>query len=241
HRGCPRKAHRRDDRRAQERLRDRDRTRSGIGRPRAFRPRRRRVGRRANRLAERKMIDPARLAALLAACLVTVAASVPASADYLDIAQFALTEHDGGRFRLVATLSDAADTGLSPTWPRACTLRSRDASRLPNARRVAFDVDCPPASSADLRIEMPWGRDGAILELDRDDGVVESRMLPGGPTGSVIDLSERPPDAAGSSGGFWPTARRYLALGTEHVLIGWDHLAFVFCLGMLASGASLAW
>lgn len=187
------------------------------------------------------MIDPARLAALLAACLVAAAASVPASADYLDIAQFALTEHDGGRFRLVATLSDAADTGLSPTWPRACTLRSRDASRLPNARRVAFDVDCPPASSADLRIEMPWGRDGAILELDRDDGVVESRMLPGGPTGSVIDLSERPPDAAGSSGGFWPTARRYLALGTEHVLIGWDHLAFVFCLGMLASGASLAW
>src|SRR5690606_26835482 len=145
HRGCPRKAHRRDDRRAQERLRDRDRTRSGIGRPRAFRPRRRRVGRRANRLAERKMIDPARLAALLAACLVTVAASVPASADYLDIAQFALTEHDGGRFRLVATLSDAADTGLSPTWPRACTLRSREASRLPNARRVAFRGHWPPA------------------------------------------------------------------------------------------------
>lgn len=187
------------------------------------------------------MIVPSRLAAVLAACIVTVGACTPASADYLDIARFALTELGGGRFRLAATLSDAVDPGLSPAWPLGCTLRSREVRRVPNARRVELDVHCPEASSADLRIETPWGRDGAILELHREDGVVESRMLPGGPTGSVIDLSERSPEPAESPEGFWPTARRYVVLGTEHVLIGWDHLAFVFCLGMLASGASLAW
>jgi len=31
-------------------------------------------------------------------------------------------------------------------------------------------------------------------------------------------------------------ARRYFLLGVEHILTGWDHLAFVFCLCLLARG-----
>lgn len=187
----------------------------------------------------RGMTFSARLIAWLATCAAGAALSGPACADYLDIARFEVTEDGNGRYRVAATLSVAANTELKATWPASCTPLSREVRRLHDGSLVEFHVDCSRASPTDMKIGMPWGRDGAMLEWVRGDGVVESRILPGGSTGSVIDLSER--DAEGAPAGFWTTAWQYLALGTEHVLIGWDHLAFVFCLGMLASGTRLAW
>lgn len=46
------------------------------------------------------------------------------------------------------------------------------------------------------------------------------------------------PDAAP---GDWRTAGAFLTQGMAHILAGWDHLAFVLCLAIIARGRRLAW
>ncbi len=89
-------------------------------------------------------------------------------------------------------------------------------------------------------VQTRWGRDGAIVEVLAADGAAPSTsMLTGTRLGARLLLPD--PALAPRQAGAVETALRYLWLGTSHVLIGWDHLAFVFCLAMLARGGALLW
>lgn len=63
---------------------------------------------------------------------------------------------------------------------------------------------------------------------------IDSEQLTLYPTDDALSMVSDPVDP-----GVVQTAMHYLYLGAVHVLIGWDHLAFVFCLTLLASGLSL--
>lgn len=161
-------------------------------------------------------------------------------AHYLDIAQFTLSqlEQPGGFRMLVDNLPQTLVPDQAVGLPPGCEVLSRRQSQPGMLPSVELSVSCSTGSEGE--IETQWGRDGGMLEYRYLDGRVVSRILTGGRSGMNITL----PDWDGEepqSRGLLAAAWLYLLLGTEHVLIGWDHLAFVFCLALLASGGGLFW
>ena len=162
----------------------------------------------------------------------------PVSAHYLDIAQFTFFQQEqAGRYRL---LVDNLPQNLVPKQPvllpEGCELLSRRESQPGYLPSVELEFSC--GNNPAGLIETEWGRDGGALEIRYLDGRVTTLMLTGSRSGTALNL----PDWSGEetvSRNFLETAWLYLVLGTEHVLIGLDHLAFVFCLAMLASGRKL--
>ncbi len=75
------------------------------------------------------------------------------------------------------------------------------------------------------------------MTLRRLDGSVQSQYIAaeggkGGPSGVKVPLGWSQVRLRGS----FDVARSYFLLGVEHILSGWDHLAFVLCLCLLARG-----
>lgn len=166
------------------------------------------------------------------------------SADELDLAQFTLVEQNGADegnwFRLDANLPINLDADLPVRWPSDCSVLERDERQVSgNTVTVSFDVTCEESSSGLIRTR--WGRDGGTLALQLTDGSVVTSTLPGSLFGAEFSLPDWDAAAAQEPNGFFATAWLYLVLGTEHVLIGLDHLAFVLCLVMLARGFNLLW
>lgn len=65
-----------------------------------------------------------------------------------------------------------------------------------------------------------------LVRMERLDGTTRTlRIVPSSPSFMV----EAEP-------GRWEVARTYLALGVEHILLGWDHLMFVLALVILVGG-----
>jgi len=159
-------------------------------------------------------------------------------AHYMDIAQFTFFEQEqSNQFRL---LVDNLPQTLVPhqpvDLPAGCELLSRRESQPGFLPSVELEIACE--SGAEGLIKTRWGRDGGVLEYRYLDGSVASRMLAGGRSGTSLALPDWQSDTVPQYS-LIEAAWLYLVLGTEHVLIGLDHLAFVFCLAMLAAGRRL--
>lgn len=176
---------------------------------------------------------------LLVACIWMLSGSPSASAHYLDIAQFTFYQNeDTGRFRLrVDNLPQNANPTQELGLPDDCELLSRQQSSPGYLPSVEFEVACAPGAQG--LIVTQWGRDGGRVVLQYPDGTSSSMMLLGSRAGITLSLPDWNEEIVARS--LASTAWLYLVLGAEHVLIGWDHLAFVFCLAMLATGVSLVW
>jgi hypothetical protein len=177
--------------------------------------------------------------AALCAVVWILQATQTASAHYLDIAQFTFYQsEETGRFRLrVDNLPQSANPVQPVQWPQVCQMLSRQQSSPGFLPSVEFEVEC--AVNAQGVISTQWGRDGGRVVFEYLDGTSNSMMLTGERSGITLALPDFDEEITERS--IASTAWLYLTLGTEHVLIGWDHLAFVFCLAMLASGVSLLW
>lgn len=176
---------------------------------------------------------------LVLICLWLLSGSPAAYAHYLDIAQFTFYQsEDTGRFRLrVDNLPQNAVPDQEIGLPDGCEVISRQQNSPGYLPSVAFELDC--ISGAQGLILTPWGRDGGRIVMQYLDGSSNSTMLLGSRSGISLPLPDWNEEVVARS--LASTAWLYLVLGTEHVLIGWDHLAFVFCLAMLATGVSLVW
>ncbi len=162
-----------------------------------------------------------------------------AHAHYLDIAQFSLYNTDTPlNFGLQVTLPLHLDPGLPITVPAACALEHRSHVRRSTTWRMDLNVQCRPNATGVLQTQ--WGRDGATVRRHTQDGRSVSRVIGGGVPGVRLPLPD--PFAVWddvAEPGPAQTARHYLTMGAVHVLVGWDHLAFVFCLTLLAGGLRL--
>jgi len=176
---------------------------------------------------------------MLTAYVVMAASAPSALAHYLDLAQFSLYEQQGANFRLEVSLPVNLDPASPVSWPADCSVLDRTDNTVGNSVSITFDVACGQTSPG--VVQTRWGRDGALLELHLLDGTVTSTMLAGGRLGAAITVPDWQAAALQEPDGFLKTAWRYLELGTVHVLIGLDHLAFVLCLAMMARGVSLVW
>lgn len=157
----------------------------------------------------------------------------PAQAHDLGVARVALSSESEASLRLEAILPMSVEA-LAPNVPEGC--RAEDLGKRPAGRlsRVAtWRIHCVDSESlADGVIRLDWQREGAMIAVHRQNNVTTSRYVRA--EGGVIQLTSA--DWGGENGGALITAGRYLLLGIEHILLGFDHLAFVLALCLVARG-----
>ena len=100
---------------------------------------------------------------------------------------------------------------------------------------VTWALRCPPEGALTLRSSILLDEVSGHLHFARivgPDGTVRERVLAGSQSSWELEPAHR---SAGSTGGTAGTPLLgYLELGLQHILTGWDHLAFVLALLLLA-------
>lgn len=159
---------------------------------------------------------------LLLACLLAGSAR----ADTIHVGHFSLLPINDTRFELLADLPADVDSRAAVTWPAGCQPAGETRQTMAGRTRLSLRFACATSLPADAAIHLPWTLDGASF---RPQGGEHVSILPdaGGislPVGASL-AGPRP----------WTLlARDYLWQGMIHILGGWDHLAFVLCLCLLA-------
>lgn len=181
-----------------------------------------------------------RCAPALLALLLPLLLPMPLQAHSLDIAHFrVLPSTETGIWRIQTVLPSTLDPALAVEPVPGCQLLELGRSSAAQGHTLDWQITCDE-SVTEPAVQTRWGRDGAIVEVvAADDTAAATSMLPGTRLGARLVLPD--PALAPHQATKTETALRYTWLGTTHVLIGWDHLAFVFCLAMLARGGALLW
>lgn len=168
-----------------------------------------------------------------AVLLVALLLAAPALAHEMNLARYrvAATE-DGFELTLTVPPTFAALRGEAGVigWPPPCEETTRTVLPAGQLVRLTVRARCTAAPAPDAVIRAPWGADGAVLVTDRGVSVLAAREA-----GVALPLpgAVRP--------GVTALAGEYLQLGVRHILEGWDHLAFVLCLFLLAARWALLW
>lgn len=161
--------------------------------------------------------------------LIALLASSSASAHPLSFGLLELREEEHGRVRVTWRFSGTEDnaTGAAPSLPPWCTeITPRASESLPEgvAHRVTLDCGARGIAGADI----------AVRGLERSGVQVVARRISGDRTDeTVLDDTRRTWTIPGAAPPSRPLAR-YLALGVEHIATGWDHLAFVAAIALVA-------
>ncbi len=175
------------------------------------------------------MIEAARRALLLLLLL-----AAPAAADVFSLAELRLQpDAAGDGYALVARLPRTVDLDAPVRWPPGCAQTARTQRGFGEGVQLTLRARCGAPVEPDAVIRTPWRVDGARLTLALEAPV--EMALPPSPDGLVVPFGavERPPRP-------WSALLpAMLWQGVVHIGIGWDHLAFVFCLAMLFRGLRL--
>ena len=177
-----------------------------------------------------------RMGAALALCLLSLGMlSTPARADIFRAAEFTLLNgQDATSFEFTASIPDVADSRQAPVWPDGCTQTSMSRHLIGTRTQYAYSFRCDHVLRASDTIQTPWRVDGASF-ISNVMGAQSSRSLTGDEAGVTVPVGSafsgtRPLPEIGYD---------YLVQGVLHIWMGWDHLAFVLCLCMIASGRKL--
>lgn len=164
--------------------------------------------------------------------LVLLALACSANAHDVGVSEVSLTEIDNGRYKL-ARVGPVKQGELmpAPRAPNGCSVARLTAP----GENPVFELSChKSALSAGDVLELHWNADSIVMHAKWLNGA----------SASAIFLSEnqviRVPlaDLAAASGDFQQAARRYAALGIEHIAFGVDHLLFVLGLMLLVDNRS---
>jgi hydrogenase/urease accessory protein HupE len=165
--------------------------------------------------------------------LLTALLAGPVRADAIHVGHFSLLPGQQGQnsHELIGDLPADAETSAAVTLPAGC--KPTDETRQSMAGRTRFSLRfaCTAALPADAVIRLDWPLDGASF---RPQGGAHVSLLPDD-DGISLPLGA---SLAGPHAGL-AVVRAYLGEGLVHILTGWDHLAFVLCLCLLAQGRRL--
>lgn len=120
-----------------------------------------------------------------------------------------------------------------PTLATHCRLaQAPDVRRVPGAidMRLAFDCGGVPLARTDV-LRLPWPNHGAFVSASLGTGSIAGRFVEASEQGVSVVL-----DTLTEQNNWIGVSRRYLLLGIEHILTGWDHLAFVLTLCLMVTG-----
>lgn len=169
---------------------------------------------------------------LLGAATLAVA---PAQADIFLSADFGLSHgEDPGSYEFTAAVPEAVATQAAPIWPEGCTQTGSSRQTAGGRAQLAFHVECNRPFEAGDVVQTPWKVDGATF-VTNVMGVQIDRSLPGDSRGVAVPVGE----TAAADRPLARIAREFVVQGIFHIWMGWDHLAFVLCLCLLARGRRL--
>jgi hydrogenase/urease accessory protein HupE len=174
---------------------------------------------------------------LLLAVLLPLMASSAADAHELGISRLEVAWEDDGSLSLQAELPVAVEATL-PRLPSGCDLldTSRRAGRTGQVRHAWRFACSDLIAVTGGKILFDWAVEGVFVALRQDDdGVVGGYFFDREDGPITVELADvLGADQAGDVD-WW----RYFFLGVEHILSGWDHLAFVLALCLVAQGMRL--
>lgn len=154
----------------------------------------------------------------------------------LGIARVSLEAGADNSFTVEALLPSTVEATV-PTVPERCeqqesTRRSSAAGNIDY--RWQFACAGAALGGTDIII-LEWAREGAFVGLKSTNGISQGHFFDEEEGRIVIEAAQvlRP------TLGAWQAVKHYFTLGVEHILGGWDHLAFVLTLCLLASGWQL--
>ncbi|MEM6577512.1 MAG: HupE/UreJ family protein [Pseudomonadota bacterium] len=143
-----------------------------------------------------------------------------------------LVEISPGSYRLVSKVPQRIAPAIrAPDLPATCTQTGRPRGER-GSYSVTFTFTCDPALTAEDEIHLPWQREGALLTVQWLDQEPVTRLARREGAEIVVPLAEW----QAGSGSVWRAASRYTVLGTEHILMGLDHLLFVLALLFVVQG-----
>lgn len=158
-----------------------------------------------------------------------------AQADVFRATQFNfMAGEESGTYELSVGLPENAPVQAAPILPKGCRQTSADQQSLAGENLLVFEIECERPLTPSDKIVVPWNVDGALFASSINGPPVSVAVettqagveLPIGRTAAV----ERP---------LVQVAADYLWQGVVHILLGWDHLAFVLCLCLLTRGKTL--
>lgn len=155
-----------------------------------------------------------------------------ALADVFMSGQLQLVDGDApAHYELTALLPRAAIADAAIQWPAGCTQTAF--REQPSGRRVQllYRAACDRAPDLDEVIRTSWRLDAARLTTNLQ-GASSSTTLQGSRGELLIPFGK----VAGGDRHWLQIARAFTWQGMWHIWSGWDHLAFVLCLCMLAGG-----
>lgn len=178
-----------------------------------------------------------RVGTLLAAFLALLVIATPARADIFMAADFALTAgEDPGSYELTAAVPETLARDSTLVWPTGCRQTGMTRQSAAGRAHFAYAFACDRALTPADVVQTPWKVDGARFAASIG-GVATDRNLAADARGIAVPIG----DAGGGARPLAQLAREYLAQGVWHIWFGWDHLAFVLCLALLARGRQLLW
>ena len=178
-----------------------------------------------------KLLVLAAFLALIAGALMTP----PARADIFRSADLSFSEGEhAGSYVFSAVVPEEVAGRSDITLPEGCSQAGMTRQSAEKRAYFSYEIECAQPLAEDSVIGAPWRVDGARLTINVDGnsrevslvGQDEGLIAPVGSTRTAVrTLPELAPE--------------YLWQGMTHIWFGWDHLAFVLCLCLLAKGRRL--
>ncbi|WPJ97919.1 HupE/UreJ family protein [Coraliomargarita algicola] len=161
-------------------------------------------------------------------CLLTVC---PALAHQLGVDRFQIQEIAAStyEFRYDIPPGEISNYGI-PKLPAGYTYVEQPSLR-DGPQRLRLTTNGSSLTDED-QIVLPWARNGVLASAIWLNGTRSRQFFKADESGICIKLSA----LSAGSGSSLQTMRRYIALGFEHILEGYDHLLFVAGLAMLVAG-----
>lgn len=175
----------------------------------------------------------------VAPLLLLLGALVPESAmaDIFLSADFALTRgEDPNSYEFTAAVPEAVSQPTPIILPDGCRQTGMSRQTSGGRAQYAYELACDRPFAAGDMIQTPWQVDGGRF-VTNVMGTQVDRSLSGDAGGIAVPVGE----TAAAARPLTRIASEFLAQGVWHIWLGWDHLAFVLCLALLARGRQLLW
>ena len=169
------------------------------------------------------------LAGFLAAMIVMIAG---AQADVFQSAEFRLSEgEESNAYVLLVDAPADAVTSLGASLPEGCAETAVERLSADLRMRLLYRFRCERALQGSDVVAFPWRLDGADVRIS-----VNGRNDEFSVTGARGEIAFPVHAAPAAPKSLTEIMRQFLWQGALHIWFGWDHLAFVMCLCMIARG-----
>ncbi|WP_193210660.1 HupE/UreJ family protein [Luteolibacter marinus] len=169
---------------------------------------------------------------LLLVLVVWMAGLLPLAAHDVGVMKLRFEELGDARYQLrYLAPPGSPESQASPVLPERGAWEEEPELPAGLVKLIFTTVDGGPLESGDV-VRLPWRRDGVMVEAFWRNGETHRQYFRAGPDGIELRIGE----LSSGTGGSAEAAGRYVRMGAEHILTGWDHLLFIACLLMLVRG-----